>query len=240
MSQKIILNKSNFLFLLESLSKINDTAILNIKNGEIYFISNSEDASLILWGRTEIDFEEEKVLNIPSVSKLSSALKMCDGSDDITLILNNNNLEYRGNKIKFKYHLYEDGLIAKTKMSLEKIKSISYDIEFNVSKNFIKNLLKTNSAFSDSNKLYIYTNDGQLYWSLQDKTSSNSDVICITSGNVDFELSDFIINLDNLRLLTFIEDNDFNFKINTKFGVANINLNFEKVYLNYIISSLVK
>jgi hypothetical protein len=102
---------------------------------------------------------------------------MCDGSDDITLILNNNNLEYRGNKIKFKYHLYEDGLIAKTKMSLEKIKSISYDIEFNVSKNFIKNLLKTNSAFSDSNKLYIYTNDGQLYWSLQDKTSSNSDFI---------------------------------------------------------------
>ena len=104
MSQKIILNKSNFLFLLESLSKINDTAILNIKDGEIYFISNSEDASLILWGRTEIDFEEEKVLNIPSVSKLSSALKMCDGSDDITLILNNNNLEYRGNKIKFKYY----------------------------------------------------------------------------------------------------------------------------------------
>lgn len=240
MNQKIILNKSNFLFLLESLSKINDTAILNIKDGEIYFITNSEDASLILWGRTEIDFEEDRVLNIPSVSKLSSALKMCDASENVSLILNNNNLEYRGKKIKFKYHLYEDGLIAKTKMSLEKIKSISYDIEFNVSKNFIKSLLKTNSAFSDSNKLYIYTDDGTLHWSLQDKTSSNSDVISITSGDVDFELSDFIINLDNLRLLTFIEDDDFNFKINTKFGVANINLNFEKVYLNYIISSLVK
>jgi hypothetical protein len=240
MNQKITLNKSNFLFLLESLSKINDTAILNIKDGGIYFISNSEDASLILWGRTEIDFDEDKVLNIPSVSKLSSALKMCDGSDDIVLTLNNNNLEYRGKQIKFKYHLYEDGLIAKTKMSLEKIKSISYDIDFNVPKSFIKHLLKTNSAFSDTNKLYIYTKDGELYWNLQDKTSANSDVLSITSGSVDFELDDFIINLDNLRLLTFTENSDFNFKINTKIGVANINLNFEKVYLNYIISSLVK
>jgi hypothetical protein len=125
-------------------------------------------------------------------------------------------------------------------MSLEKIKSISYDIDFNISKSFIKNLLKTNSAFSDTNKLYIYTKDGELYWNLQDKTSANSDVVSIISGSVDFELDDFIINLDNLRLLTFTENNDFNFKINTKFGVANINLNFEKVYLNYIISSLVK
>lgn len=240
MAEQLIFNKHNFIILLESLSKMSDTAILNIKDGEIYFITNSADYTMVLWGNTDIDFDKDITLNIPAISKLLNALKMCDNSDNINLKLNNNNLEYKGNDIKFKYHLYEDGLIPKSKMTLGKIKSINYNIEFNVPNSFIKKLLRTNSAFSDTKKMYIYTEDGSLHWSLQDKTVTNGNVFSINSGEVDFELDTFIINLDNLRFLNFVDDHNFNFKINTSLGVGNINLNYGDVDLNYIITSLIK
>lgn len=133
---KFKLNKPDFLFFLESLSKLSDSAILNIKDGGISALATNLDASLFLWNTMPVEFDDETVLNIPSLSKLKSALALCGSSDSIELTLNRNNLEYRGNSIKFKYHLYEEGVIMKSKTSLEKLQSLKYDVETDFSEKF--------------------------------------------------------------------------------------------------------
>jgi hypothetical protein len=237
---KLTFNKSNLLYLLDSLSKINDTCIFHIKDDEAYAVSISEDASFILWGSISGDFGIETTLNLPSLTKLLNALKVSGDETDVTLILNKNNLEYRGDKIKFKYHLYDEGILAKPKTSLEKIQSLTYDIDVDFTKSFLKKLLKTSSMFSDVNKLYINTIDGVVTWALQDKTLTNSDTYSFSGDAVDFELDDFILNLDNLRMITLSAEENLQLKINTTYGIGNLSLINGDVSLNYILSSLVK
>jgi hypothetical protein len=238
MSNKIKFNKQDFKNFLEGLSKVSDTSILNIETDQAYAISSSEDRSMFLWSTLEGDFNDDRVLNLPSVKKLSKSLDLTT-EKEVEFILNSNNLEYLGTKIKFKYHLFSDGILVAPKLTLSKIESLKYDYEFEVSKQFLVGLVKQSSIFKDTNKLYIFTDNGKLYWSLGDKTMMNTDVLTVEGDDVDFEMEEFILNLDNVQLLSFGDSVNFTFRIN-KMGIGNINLKNGNVELNYIISSLTK
>lgn len=237
---KLKVNKPDFLFFLESLSKLSDSAILNLKDGGISALVANLDASLFLWNTMPVDFDDEAVLNIPSLSKLKSALNLVGVEDTIELVLNRNHLEYRGNSIKFKYHLHEDGVIMKSKTSLEKLQSLKYDVETSFTKGFLKSLLKNAAAFSKIKKLHLYTEDDHLVWALQDTTVTNSDTLTFVGSEVDFDLDPFILNLDNIRLITFGSNADVKLNINTTLGIGKIELQYGNTTLNYIISSLIK
>jgi hypothetical protein len=238
MPSQLKFNKEDLKNFLEGLSKVSDTSILNLDNDEIYAISSSEDRSMFLWSKLEWDGDTKATLNLPSVKKLSKSLDLI-GEKDLEFTLNSNNLEYKGKKIKFKYHLYGDGILVAPKLTLSKIESLKYEYEFEVEKVFLTSLLKQASIFKDTNKLYIFTDNNKLYWSLGDKTMMNTDVLTIEGDDVDFEMDDFIINLDNIQLLSFGDSKVFTLKIN-KMGIGNITLNNGNVELNYILSSLTK
>lgn len=238
MSNKLKFNKQDFKNFLEGLSKVSDASILNIENDRIYAISSSEDRSMFLWSTLLGDFDTTQVLNLPSVKKLAKSLDMI-GDKEVEFILNSNNLEYKGSKLKFKYHLYADGILVAPKLTLSKITSLQYDYEFQVSKTFLSVLLKQSSVFKDTNKLYIFSEDGKLCWSLADRTMMNTDTLTIEGDSVDFEMDEFIVNLDNIQLISVGDNSDFTFRIN-KMGIGNINLKSGNVELNYILSSLQK
>jgi len=235
---KIKFNTEDFKNFLEGLCKVSDSAILNLENDRIYAISASEDRSMFLWSTLEWDSNIKQTLNLPSVKKLSKSLNLTTGSD-VEFELNSNNLEYKGSKVKFKYHLYGDGILVAPKLTLTKIESLQYEYEFEVSKDFLSSLIKQSSVFKDTKKLYIFTEDNKLYWSLADRTQMNTDVLTIEGEDVDFEMDDFILNLDNIQLLSFGDAKSFTFKIN-KMGIGNITLKNGNVELNYILSSLTK
>lgn len=181
----------------------------------------------------------ETTLNLPSLKKLSKALDMT-GSEDVELKINSNNLEYKGKEIKFKYHLHDDGILNKPKLSLEKIKSFQYETEIPIGKAFLTQLLKNSAVFNDTKKLYVFTEDDHLVWSLADKTLTNTDALTIIGEEVDFELETFILNLENLRSISFASETDILFKINSKIGIGSFELNSDDLDLNYIISSLTR
>lgn len=236
MSEKIKLNKQDFKNFIKGLSRVSDTSILNIKEDSIYAISSSEDRSLYLWSTLKGTFDVEQTLNVPSLKKLMKCLDLID-SNDFDFVINSNNLEFINKTIKFKYHLYNDGILVAPKLTLSKVESMQYDFEFEVEKEFLDFILKNSVVFKETNKLYIYTDDGKLVWSLADKTMMNTDTLTVIGEEVDFELEDFILNLNNLRLISPAES--YLFKIN-KMGIGNIYLKNGKTELNYIISSLSK
>src|SRR5690606_31023873 len=120
-----------------------------------------------------------RTLNLPSLKKLAKALDMVD-SDEIDLNVKSNHLEYKDKKIKFKYHLHEDGVITRPKLSLEKIRNFAYDVEFELDFDFLADVLKK-SSITNTNKLYIFTEDDVLVWKLGDETAPNSDTLSIAS-----------------------------------------------------------
>ncbi len=230
------LKRKEFRLFLASLGKINDSCILNIKDDGIHGLTSSEDNSMYVHAFLGGEYDE-MTLNFPSLNKLSKALSMVD-EDYIDLIINNNNLEYRGEDLKFKYHLHEDGIITKPKVTLDKIKNFKYDIEFDLNFDFLSNLLK-NSSMTSTNKLYIYTEDSKLVWKLGDDSIPNSNNFCVIGEEVMFELEDpFILKIDNLKVLSKVSKDDNMFRINSSIGVGSIISRLGNFELEYIFSSL--
>lgn len=234
---QIKVQKKDLQILLLSLEKLSDTCILSLNKNGIHAIAAAGDNSMYILVSMKGVYEDV-TLNLPSLKKLTKALSLVP-TDDVALNLNRNHLEYKGKEIKFKYHLHEDGVLTKPKLNRDKIMGFEYDIEFDLDLATLSKLLQ-NASFTNTKKVYIYTDNGNLMWKLTDETAANTDVLCVTGDEVDFKLEPFILNIDNLKNVTAISKEDAKFKINSKIGIGNIILNRGDLEINYIFSSLTK
>jgi hypothetical protein len=232
---EINLKKKEFLHLLLSLAQINDSCILSLREDGIHAIVSSEDNAMYAYGYVSGCYGEQ-ILNIPSLKKLSKAFDMIT-SDDVVLKLNGNHLEYKDKQLKFKYHLHEDGIITKPKISLEKLRNFEYNIEFDLNFDFLSNILQKSSIIN-TKKLYIFTENDCLVWKIGDETVPNSDSLSIMGDEVDFELQSFILKIDNLKLLSKVSKHNNLFKINSKIGVGCIITKNGDFKMEYIFTSL--
>ena len=80
-------------------------------------------------------------------------------------------------------------------------------------------------------------NIGSLMVELTDRARHNTDNFTIGLGEVDFTLDPIPLNLDNVRLLTNIND-EFVVKVNTEYGVVVFDIEDKDTKLKYIISAL--
>ena len=235
-----ILNRVDWIRFLESISKINESTILTLREGaagSVTSLVSSADNTLILYGELAgVSSNYNGTLNIPDIKKLIRVIDSID-TTDLTLTTNNNSIEYKGKSLKFKYHLYEDGFLNKPSINIDKIKSFNYDIKFTIKKELINSIIKGSAFATETNKLYLYTQDGSLKGELTDRARHNTDVFALDLGEVDFTLSPLPINLDNIKLLSFIGE-DINFGINTEYGVTMIDISNSNIKLKYIITSL--
>jgi len=214
---------------------IQDKCVLTLKDDGIHGITSSKDNTMYAYASLEGEYEEGR-LNLPSLEKLSKALSMVK-EEDITLVLRENHLEYKNDELKFKYHLHEDGVISVPNLTLNKIQSFHFNIEFKLDMDFMASLLQK-SSITNTKKLYIYTEDNSLVWKLGDDTAPNSDSICIIGEEVDFDLKPFIMKVDDLKLITKVSKYNNIFKINSKMGIGAIISKNDYFGIQYIFSSI--
>tara|TARA_R110002012_G_scaffold114093_1_gene260667 strand:+ start:222 stop:944 length:723 start_codon:yes stop_codon:yes gene_type:complete len=230
-------NKSEFLKFLDAISKINDSGvILDIKEDKITSLVSSIDSTLILHSELKADIGFTNTLNIPDVKKLRNVLDTIE-QDVLDLTINTNNIQYSGKGVKFKYHLYEEGFITRPNINLDKISKFTFDVVFALDRATLQRLFKGSTFASETNKIYFYTEDGNLMAELTDRSRHNTDNFTISLGEVDFKLDPIPLNLDNIRLLTGI-NNEFEVKINTEYGVVVFDIEDKDIKLKYIISAL--
>jgi len=232
-------NRPEFVKFLDAISKINESAIVNVQEtpGLLSCLVSSADNTLILSAElNSVDTNFSGTNNIPDIKKL---IRVVDSLNikDITLTVNSNNYEYKGNSVKFKYHLYEDGLLAKPTINIEKIKSFKYDISFSLTKDILQSIIKGSTFATETNKVYLFTEDGYLKAELTDRARHNTDALCLDLGKVDFEIKPIPLNLDNIKLLSTI-DNVINVGINTDYGVCVFDIQTSSIKLKYIVTSL--
>lgn len=232
-----VTNKSEFLKFLDAVSKINDHGvILDVEKEKVSSLVSSVDNTLILYSEYVTDLGFEAKLNIPDIKKLRHVIDTIE-AEDIEIAINPNNLQYNGTDVKFKYHLYEEGFITRPNINLDKISKFTSDVEFAIEKTFLHRIFKGSTFASETNKVYFYTESGQLMAELTDRSRHNTDNFTISLGPADFNLDPIPVNLDNIRLLSIINDK-FNVKINTEFGVVIFDIENNGIKLKYIISAL--
>lgn len=229
-------DKSEFLKYIDSVSKINDSAIFEIKPEGITSLVSSADNTLILFSEFATVSDFTTTINVPDIKKLYRVLETIN-ENEIELKINANNLEYKGKGVKFKYHLFEEGFLSKPNLNLEKIRNFTFDVKFNITKAVLQQLFKGSTFASETNKVYLYTEDGELKAELTDRARHNTDNFAITIGAADFELKPIPVNFDNIRLMSSV-NTDYNFNINTQYGVVIVDNNSDITKLKYIISSL--
>jgi len=237
MEKKLLIkNPDEFLKFLDCNSKISDSSILEVTSDKISSLASSADNTLILQSEYTADTGFNDTLNIPDLKKLYRVIDTIQ-SEDITLQVNSNNIEYNGSGIKFKYHLFDEGFLSKPSLNLDKINSFKFDITFTISKDIIQQVFKGSTFASETNKLYFYTDNGNIMAELTDRARHNTDKFSISLGKADFNLNPIPVNFDNIRLLSII-NNDITVNINTEYGVIIFDIEQSNIKLKYIISAL--
>lgn len=231
-----ISSRAEFIRFIDSFAKINDSFIAELKESTMSIITSSPDNTLISYGNYECSANYNTNLNIPDCKKLVRVLDTIS-SDTLELKINNNNIEYAGNNVKFKYHLFEDGFLQKPSLSIDKIKSFTFDVTFKLTKQQLSAIIKGSTFATETNKLYLYTEENKLVAELTDKARHNSDSYVMSLGEVDFKLQPVAVSFDNIRLLTLLDDT-VTVNINTKYGVVIIETSNKTSKISYLISSL--
>jgi hypothetical protein len=239
-----IKNKTSFCNnFLTPISRLSDLAILTVKTNEIYSLNKTPDNNSILYAKCEnisLDGSDSVLLNVPDVKKFVKAFD-CINDESFDIKINSNNLEYKSPKIKFKYHLLEDGIISPVGLSLSKIQSFDFDVEFKVPINVFQDLLKS-STFNNSEKIYFYSENGEIHCELTDKSKHNVDsfstVLAETYQGVAMT-KPMPFLFDVLRSISTLRTAELEFKINTTKGILCLDITEPGYYLKYITTAKV-
>jgi len=246
MVTEISLNKEIFVqkFLLP-ISKLTDHVSLIPKENLLLAVCASSDGSVVLLATLKLEIplpDSVGRLNLPDVKKFVRLLD-CVEDNSIKLQLKDNHIHYQTPQFKFNYFLLEDVYIQKCPVNPEKINQLSYDSEFTLSNFKFQELLRGSTIATDSDKLYFYTKDDQVYAELNDYERQNIN-------NLTYLISDSFkgmpiktgipLNLENIRLLAGLRVDSFRIKINNSLKVTLFECSDENVSVKFIISALVK
>jgi len=246
MSKQIkIKNKISFIKnFLSPICKVSDSAVLEVESSCIKSLVCTSDNSIIFYNNHPIEssFEDPITLNCSDLKKFIRALDAVGGKNEIIFTIDGNNIAYNDSSVKFKYHLLEDDIIKKPKISLKKLESMEVDSSFIINKDSLKELIRGSVFSSDSNKFYLNSESDGIFAELTDKTRNNIDSITmkISDSFVGNSFESLPLNFEIFRIMEIGDSTDINVKINTKLGIVLFEVcnNYSKTL--YIMSSLIK
>lgn len=225
------------------ISRISESAVLEIKDKSLQCLVSTTDNSVIYHTSCviESDIENGEKLNCSDIKKLIKAVDNIK-KQDIVFDLENNNLSYKDDGIRFKYHLLENDIIKKPKISLDKLKDTVFNTFFVLTNDKVKELVKGSVFSSDSNKIYLTINDDGVYAELTDKTRHNIDSIAfkVSDQYQGDHVDSIVLSFEIFRLMDISNYPEVNVKINNKLGIVIFELDNNYNKMIYIMSSLTK
>ena len=242
---KLHLNKNTFVNnLLGPVSKLSDNILLtfepsNWKSGwSAKTIVNSADNSVILIGDVPCMVEDPFKCVIPDCKTFLRLFSGID-QDQVVLDIDSNVIKYKEGSFSFKYHLLDESyIVSKKSISEEKLKALTYDTIFVMTKQKLSEIIKFNSIVPDAEKLYFVTENSNVLAKLGDELKTNTNEI-VTQISDSYEgkllVDKFPVNIQNILLFSFSEE-EIKVSINQTLKVFK----FESPNLSYIVSGLVK
>jgi len=242
---KLTLNKNEFVNnLLGPVSKLADNLLLDFQESDYKSgwsaktLVSSSDNSTILLSDIACYVEDPFKCVIPDCKTFLRLFSGID-RDQIELTIDSNVIKYKDNSFSFKYHLLDESyIINKKSISEEKLKQLTYDSSFVMTKQKLSEIIKFNSIVPDAEKLYFVSEGSKVFAKLGDeqKTNTNEIITELSNTREGQPLAEsFPINIQNVLLFSFAH-NEIKVSINHQLKVFK----FETPELSYIVSGLVK
>jgi hypothetical protein len=241
-----IKNRSNLISaFLNPISKISERCIIKIEKDHLSSLVATPDGTLILYTKfdheTESSEDDTVTLNIADLNKIIKILSYID-KDDIELNIQSNSLSYKDDDIQFNYFLLEDGVINAPAVVIDKLKKVDYQSSFTLSRGAMNSINKLAMYASDSEKVYLYTQDGSVVSELNDRKRHNINNASIKVSDT-FKGSEIKkpipIKYENFRVISASQRNDINILINTDLSVLMFQSSDEQSSTAYFMSGLV-
>jgi len=235
-------NKEEFLNnFLSPLSKITDSAVIQVNTGKISsLISTSDNTIIVDSSYIDKSINAIKTLNVPDLKKLYRVIS-CIELDSFELDISSNFIGYSSKSVRFKYHLYDDGIITTPKLNVEKLKTFTFDGTFTLPYASVVNLVKGSSISTETNKVYISVKDSIVFGELTDKTRANIDSygiqIADNYSGTQFALA-VPLNFEIFRIISSMRYKELQAQLITKMGVLTLDLELNNARFKFVVSAL--
>lgn len=228
---------------LAPLSKVNNTCVIKIAETGYSSLLSSADGALILYCSFKEKLDIEGTLNIPDLGRLIKILSCINSDETIDITFNDNNISYKSDDIRFKYHLLEDGIILAPPINIDKIKEIDYNTVIEITHESFLNLLKSSTFAVDTDKLYFFTKDGHVYGELTDQQKHNSDSVTrkLAGQYQGDPITDSIpISFDVMRTIANNRAEKIKVLVNTDLSILTFEVNIGNAKNVYVVTGFAK
>jgi hypothetical protein len=225
---------------LTPISKIANSAVIKVEKEQFSTLIATNDNTIILNATYSNNNIDTALLNIPDISKLIRILSVID-TENLDLVYDKNNLSYCSSSIRFKYHLFEDGIIVTPKLNIDKLTALTFDGKFSLLYNNLQNLIKGSSIATDSNKIYLSYKDTSVLGELTDKARPNVDSygLIISTNYTGIQLSAAIpLNFEIFRIISSMRFKELDCSFSSKTGVYIFNATTNNTTMKFIVSAL--
>ncbi len=226
---------------LTPVSKVTNSAVLKIENNTLSSLIATNDNTIILSAQLKNAIKSDNIsLNIPDLNKLIRIFSVID-TQDLNINICKNNITYTSDSIRFKYHLFEDGIIVSPKLNVDKLTTLTFDGKFTFNFNNLQNLIKGSSIATDSNKIYLSYKDNTVLGELTDKARPNVDSygLIISNDYSGIQLSTPTpLNFEVFRIISSMKFKELNCSFSSKTGVYVFDANLNNITMKFIVSAL--
>ena len=226
---------------LTPISRLTTTTTLDIENNISTLAHNNSNIFLkAMYNITWDDHPQAGLLCLPDTNKLIKILS-CLEEENIELKINDNCINYNNGKgNRFRYHLFDDSLQTNTPFDFDKIKTLEFETSFIFTKEKNNNMLKALPFVTETSKVYIETEDNNVYAELADKKLQNTDSYTILISDklkgqpLSYEL---ILDIELFRLISTLNYDNAEIYINNKFKMLLLKLNIDECELTFVSTS---
>ena len=228
---------------LYSLSRISDTGVLEINKNIVSCKTKTGDDTIIIYCEyvNNGNLTDEKVcLNIPDFKKLHKLVSVISGSLDFEI--GPNTIAYKSDGIRFKYHLYDDGVLTSPAISIEKLKNVPFDGTFSIGNNELMSLVKGSCLLMDIPKFYLQFNNNVVMGEIADKARDNIDSFACQLS-IDYQGSSHIersvpLNIEFLKVLATTKAPRYDVRYASSLNVFAFDIKTPPVNTTYIVTAL--
>lgn len=239
---ELILQKDEIInSFLAPIAKTTDQCILTVKGDKMTCLSHNVENGLIMYGTYNLggNYDPEFNINVGDIKRLIRVLE-CLQEDQITLKVESNKLAYKSKTVKFNYHLMEDIIMHRSSIKPDKINNFQYTTEFTIGNKRIQEILKGSVFAIDSNKMYLYTEDGKVFADLADHTTPNTDSIAFEFAEAFTGtpiIKPMALHLEAIRLLAGVKFDSVKIRVNIDLGIVLFELTTANALIKYILST---
>ena len=236
-----IKNKDNFIQnFLNPVSRLDSAVALDINSSISTIVHNN--SNIFLKAEYKINWDdqpEECTICLPDTIKLIKILSCLDEAD-LHLEVEKNCIKYNSNVNRFTYHLFDSSITKDTAFDFNKIDDITFNTNFKLTKEKNSAILKALPFVTESSKIYIKTENTNVYAELSDKKLQNVDsYTTLLADEYDGEDLDYelILDIELFRLISILNFNEAIININNQYKMLMLKLDIDNIKLTFVSTS---